>query len=151
MPYEIHASESYCLDAGWFYCLAAGIGEWDEDRFEAAVAGTSIDDREAAITHLVTPQLAALGFQPDEWTVFEVTEDYLDYGGFPLAFGDYYVGFDADAVTREDGAALPASKTIHFKRPAQKLMTKLDWSDWGTVTLVWMERLERPAEDEDEE
>jgi hypothetical protein len=153
MPYKIHMGESYCVDAAWFYCLASGMDELDGERFESAVAATKIEDPESAVTHLVLPHLAAMGFRSGQWSIFQVTGDFVDYEGFPLTFGDYYISFEDDSIATEDTESLPASKTIHFTQAAQNLVKKVESDEWTPVTLIWTERLEREEveEEEDEE
>jgi hypothetical protein len=151
MPYEIQATEAYCVDASWFYCLAVGLDDRDDDRFEADINNTQIEDWEGAITHLLGPHLAKLGFKADDWSVFQVTDEYINYEGFSLGFYDYQINFETEGIARIDTTGLPASKTIRFTQPAQRLAGMLGLDEFEPIPLIWFERQERAGEEETEE
>lgn len=150
MPYDFQVDKGYMVDAGWFYFQAANLGAFDDAQWDAAIAQTGIADRADAINSLVMPQLTALGFQVGDWSILELTEDYLDYQGFPLIYGEYYIAFSIDSIATEDGANLPDSITTNFTDPAKQLVNALGitMGEFAEpITLISIIREDREEED----
>lgn len=151
MAYEFHVSSYYFINAGWLYCMDAGIGQLDEARYEAAIEGTGIPDRQEAITQLVKARMAAFGFNSDDWAIVNLDDTVIDYEDFPLSFLDDYINIDPEYVASEDDAAFPASTQKKYTQPAQNLIAFLELTAFDPVVIVQMERLERPDDDDEEQ
>ena len=98
MAYEFGINQVYCVDPAWFYCMATGRGKLDADFFQQEVVNTGISDEETAISHLVNPLLSRIGFPADTFSITVLDPTVIEYSGFPLKHGLFYIFFNDDAI-----------------------------------------------------
>jgi hypothetical protein len=141
MAYEFHISEEYCVEAGWFYCASIGIA-YDKDRFEHDVQASPEEPPESAILRLISPHLARVGFPEGSYGIEQITDDYVEFEGFALTYGDFYIFFNDDAIRRVI-ENYPASITYEFSNATKQMLTVLRSDRFESVTLLKMARLDQ--------
>jgi hypothetical protein len=151
MPYAFHAESWYALDVVWFYGMATDEPDLEDEEFETAIEGTGLD-RDDAIASLVRPHLSKLGFSPANWSIAELTEDYVCYEGCAVRdlWGREFVVFEPDALFTW-AENFPESKTMHFTRAHERLAKVMGIEELGEVPMMRMERWEQEEDEEEED
>ncbi|MBI3865630.1 MAG: hypothetical protein HY290_27470 [Planctomycetia bacterium] len=145
MPYEFGINQCYCVDPAWFYCMATGMGKLDADFFQQEVVNTGITPDETAISHLVNPLLARIGFPADTFTISFLDPSVIEYSGFPLQHGLFYIFFNDDAI-RSIVDGYPDRVTCEFTAATKELLKVLQITGgFDPIVIVYVEKVE-PAE-----